>query len=101
MARARKFYEKTLGLKLGANYRNLWVEYYPGGTACFALTTMVRGLKPAANVAFEVADLEEALKSLRKAKVRIVGKVHDTPVCRMASCRDTEGNAITLNAKKS
>lgn len=100
MARARRFYEKTLGLKVGLNHRNLWVEYYPGGTACFALTTMVAGLKPSANVAFEVADLDQALASLRKSKARLTGKVFDTPVCRMASCRDTEGNVVTLHEKK-
>ena len=100
MARARKFYEKTLGLKLGKSFGDVWVEYYPGGTSCFALTTMVPDLKPAMNIAFEVADLAKAEAKLRKARAKCVFKTYETPVCRMAAYRDTEGNSFTLHVKK-
>ena len=67
MARARRFYEKVLGLKLGKNFGGKWVEYFPGGTGCFALTTMT-GAAPAANaggsLAFEVADIDKAVARL-------------------------------------
>ena len=100
MARARKFYEKVLGLKMGKNYENAWVEYYPGGTACFAISTMVPQVKPSSNVAFEVADLDKAVKKLAAAKARLVAKPYETPVCRFAVYRDTEGNSFLIHAKK-
>ncbi|MBI5246847.1 MAG: VOC family protein [Elusimicrobia bacterium] len=99
MARARKFYEKTLGLKPGKNFGGVWVEYYPGGTSCFAITTMVP-MKPASNIAFEVADLGKAEAELRKAGAKCVFKTYETPVCRMAAYKDTEGNSFTLHVKK-
>ncbi|UPT72733.1 MAG: VOC family protein [Elusimicrobiota bacterium] len=100
MARARKFYEKVLGLKKGSDYAGKWVEYYPGGTSCFALTNMVPGLRPAANIAFEVADMKKAEARLKKAGAKCVFKTYETPVCVMAAYRDTEGNSFTLHAKK-
>ena len=100
MARARKFYEKVMGLKLGKNYGDAWIEYFPGGTSCFALTNMVPGLKPASNIAFEVADLKKAEAKLRKAGAKCVFKTYETPVCVMAAYKDTEGNSFTLHAKK-
>jgi predicted enzyme related to lactoylglutathione lyase len=100
MARARKFYEKVLGLKLGKNYGGKRVEYFPGGTSCFALTNMVPGLKPAANIAFEVADLKKAEAKLRKAGAKCVFKTCETPVCFMAAYKDTEGNSFMLHKKK-
>lgn len=100
MARARKFYEKVLGLKPGKDFGGKWVEYYPGGTACFAISTMVPRAMPSSNVAFEVADLNEAMKTLAAAKAKVVAKPYDTPVCRFAVYRDTEGNAFLIHAKK-
>ena len=100
MARARKFYEKVMGLKMGKNYDDVWVEYFPGGTSCFAITTMVPTLKPANNIAFEVADLKKAEARLKKAGAKCVFKTYETPVCRMAAYKDTEGNSFTLHAKK-
>lgn len=100
MARARKFYEDVLGLKKGSDYNGAWVEYYPGGTSCFAITNMVPGLKPAANIAFEVADLKKAEARLKKAGAKCVFKTYETPVCTMAAYMDTEGNSFTLHAKK-
>ena len=99
MARARKFYEKTLGLEVGKNFGNAWVEYYPGGTSCFAITNMVP-MKPAANIGFEVADLKKAEARLKKAGSKCVFKTYETPVCTMAAYKDTEGNSFTLHVKK-
>ena len=100
MARARKFYEKTLGLKVGKNFGNGWVEYFPGGTSCFAITNMVKGMKPASNIACEVADLAKAEAKLRKAGAKCVYKTYETPVCRFAAYKDTEGNSFMLHVKK-
>ncbi len=79
MARARKFYEKVLGL------------------------TMTGG-KPAANaggaIAFEVADIDKAAARLAKARAKVLFKLYETPVCWFASYRDTEGNAFMIHEKK-
>jgi predicted enzyme related to lactoylglutathione lyase len=104
MARARKFYEKVLGLEVGKNFGGKWVEYYPGGTSCFAITNMVPGIKPSVkaggSIAFEVADLGKAVARLAKAKTKVLYKAYETPVCWFAAYQDTEGNAFMLHAKK-
>lgn len=103
MARARAFYEGALGLALGHDYDGKWVEYYPGGTACFALTNMVDGLKPSADhggsLAFEVDDLDAELKRLKAAGVRVLLDAITTPVCRMAYVADPDGNSVGLHQK--
>ena len=102
MARARKFYEKGLGLKLTKNFRGQWVEYHLGNGA-FAITTMTP-VKPSANsggsIAFEVKDVDAAVKKLKTAKAALKVPAFDTPVCRMAVLSDTEGNAFSVHAKK-
>lgn len=103
MARARAFYEGTLGLTLGHDYEGKWVEYYPGGAACFAITTMVDEVEPSADhggsVAFEVDDLDKTLADLRAKKARFLTDVIDTPVCRMFYVADPDGNSVGLHQK--
>ena len=103
MTRARKFYEKGLGLKMTKNYDDAWVEYHLGNGA-FAITTMATGVKPSANrggsIAFEVKNVDAAVKKLRAAKAKVKVPAFDTPVCRIAILTDSEGNAITIHAKK-
>ncbi|MCU0230647.1 MAG: VOC family protein [Acidobacteria bacterium] len=40
MARARAFYEGTLGLRVSEEYEGHWVEYKPGGMGVFAISDM-------------------------------------------------------------
>lgn len=98
MKRARRFYEKVVGLKAVNNWDDKWVEYMPG-SGCFAITTMVP-MRPASNIAFEVADLAKAEARLKKAGSRCVFKTYESPVCWMAAYKDTEGNSFTLHQKK-
>ena len=63
VARARKFYEETLGLKSGSVCNrgdNWWVEYDLPGGGCLALTNFTKE-KPShsagGTIAFEVEDL--------------------------------------------
>ena len=103
MARARKFYEKGLGLKMTKNYDDKWVEYHLGNGA-FAITTMAAGVKPSPNrggsIAFEVKNVDAAVKRLRAVKSKVLVPAFDTPVCRLAILRDSEGNALCVHAKK-
>lgn len=103
MARARKFYEEALGLGVTKNFRDEWVEYHLGNGA-FAITTMAKTVKPGANsggsIAFEVDDVDATLRKLKAAKAVVKVEAFDTPVCRMAVVLDSEGNALTVHAKK-
>jgi predicted enzyme related to lactoylglutathione lyase len=102
MARARKFYEKGLGLKLTKNFREAWVEYHLKNGA-FAITTM-SPIKPSSkaggSIAFEVKDVDATIKKLKGAKATLKVPAFDTPVCRMAVLLDSEGNAFAVHAKK-
>ncbi|MDE2143387.1 MAG: VOC family protein [Elusimicrobia bacterium] len=103
MARARKFYEKGLGLKMTKNFDDAWVEYHLGNGA-FAITTMASGVKPSADrggsITFEVKNVDAAVKRLRGVKAKIKVPAFDTPVCRMAFLKDSEGNVLGVHAKK-
>lgn len=101
MARARKFYEETLGFKVGANYEEQWVEYDLPQGGCFALTTMGEGWEPSAVaggcVAFEVEDIEKLCADLQKKSVNFKMGIFDSPVCKMALPIDSEGNVFMLH----
>lgn len=104
MARARKFYEQALGLPQALVHAGgAWVEYHlDNGT--FAITTMTKGVTPSANsggsIAFEVDDVDATTAKLTAGGATLKVPAFDTPVCRMAVVADTEGNAVTLHAKK-
>lgn len=104
MARARRFYEEDLGLKVGhSGVNGAWIEYYLDN-GCFAITTLAQGVRPAASsggsIAFEVDDVDALVAELRAKGVPVKVEAFDTPVCRMAVVLDPEGNALTLHAKK-
>lgn len=102
MARARRFYEETLGLRLTRReVREFeWVEYdLDGGT--LALTDLKEGSAPSAeaggSIAFEVQNVDEMVEQLRAKGARIKLEPLSTPVCRLAVILDSEGNAVTLH----
>ncbi len=102
MARARRFYEDTLGLHLTRReaHEFEWVEYdLDGGT--FALTNVKEGGSPSADaggsIAFEVQNVDETVEQLRAKGVRVKLEPLSTPVWRFAVILDSEGNAVTLH----
>lgn len=101
MARSRKFYEEVLGLKMGSNFGDQWVEYHLGeGT--FAITTMNIGRTPGAKgavVGFEVADLAGFTKKLKEKSVKFILDNYETPVCRMSVIEDPDQNQITIHKR--
>ncbi|MES2058631.1 MAG: VOC family protein [Pseudomonadota bacterium] len=104
VARARAFYETTLGLKIGSNSGDgRWIEYDLPGGGCLALTT-VTGARPSndsgGTIAFEVDDLDAFTARLESEGVTFVSNLIDTPVCRMRVCRDSEGNGLLLHQVK-
>lgn len=101
MARARRFYEEMLGLRLTRHETHVeWVEYdLDGGT--FALTNVKEGGVPSAeaggSIAFEVQNVDQMVEQLRARGVRVKLEPLSTPVCRLAVILDSEGNAVTLH----
>lgn len=101
IARARNFYENTLGLKVGMHGSHggmHWVEYDLPGGGCLALTNTT-GQPPGGGgiVAFEVADLDALIADLKAKGVAFESDIIKGPHCRMANCRDSEGNALVLH----
>jgi predicted enzyme related to lactoylglutathione lyase len=99
--RARDFYENTLGLKVGmhGNHGEMhWIEYDLPGGGCLALTN-VAGAPPGGGgtVALEVSDLDALVADLQGKGVKFEGGIIKGPHCRMANCRDSEGNALILH----
>ena len=105
MARARAFYEETLGLgpsRSGAT--SPWVEFDLPGGGCLAITTVTQQ-EPSANaggtIAFEVDDLPALIADLKARGVAFPADDIESPVCRMAVCLDPDGNSIILHKLKS
>jgi predicted enzyme related to lactoylglutathione lyase len=106
VARARDFYEGTLGLahgSLGQQDGQYWIEYDLPGGGCLALTNATPS-KPSeaagGTVAFEVDDLDALVADLKGKGVAFRGDIIVTPVCRMAICADSEGNSVVLHQLK-
>ena len=107
LARARDFYENTLGIKVTNVYeheRGSWIEYDLPQGGCFAITTVMEGVTPSASggcLAFEVEDLDAMLVDLRSKNIKIVMDKLITPgVCSIAVILDSEGNGIALHQLK-
>ena len=88
MARARAFYEQTLGLppsKAGAT--SPWVEFDLPGGGCLAITNVSES-RPSANaggmIALEVEDLDALVAGLKAKGVEIAGEGIEGPGCHMA-----------------
>ena len=103
VARARRFYEETLGLQAGmagGQDGMHWIEYDLPEGGCLALTNTTGDTPSAAaggTVALEVADLDRLMADLESKGVEFTSEVIRGPRCRMAVCLDSEGNSILLH----
>ncbi len=101
IARARRFYESILGLKMTQNFRDEWLEYDLGDST-FAITTMDMKHQPGARggtIAFEVDDLDAFVKQLKEQDVIFTADVLQTPVCRLAIVADPDGNEVLIHKR--
>jgi predicted enzyme related to lactoylglutathione lyase len=102
IARARKFYEDLLGLKIGLQIEfapgQWWIEYDVAGQA-IAISNAMSGT-PASSLTLEVADLDAALATARAAGATIAFDVMEFPPCRMFAVKDPDGNQIGLHQRK-
>lgn len=105
LARARGFYEGTLGLKPSRQFGDeaqAWIEY-DIGPGTLAITNMAPDWKPAAGggcAALEVEDFEQAVGALKASGVAFVNGPFETPVCWMGVVADPDGNSITIHRRK-
>jgi predicted enzyme related to lactoylglutathione lyase len=104
LARAREFYEKTLGLtaaRVFGDEKTAWVEY-DIGPGCLSITNMAADWKPSpqgASVAFEVADFDQAIADLKAKNVKFMIEPMTTPVCRMAIICDPDDSKICIHKR--
>lgn len=96
MARARKFYEKTLGLKLSRKLGPTFHEYDIGrGTLVVACAPKMWPPSRKGTVAtLEVEDIDAAIAHMKKKRVKFAVPPQDFPTCRMFTVRDPDGNQI-------
>jgi predicted enzyme related to lactoylglutathione lyase len=104
-ARARAFYEGALGLSVGSHSANgVWTEYDLPGGGCLALFKHPDPKSAAApggaSIAFEVEDLDVLVARLKSEGVKFMADDIQSPVCRMATLQDSEGNTIILHKLK-
>ena len=102
VARARKFYEGLLGLKIGFQLEfspgQWWIEYDVAGQA-LAISNAMPG-KPSSALALEVANLDAALAAAKTAGATAASEVIEFKPCRMFIAQDPDGNEITLHQRK-
>ena len=103
--RARGFYEKTLGLSptvYELENGTSWVEYeLPSGT--LIITDVDPEWQPRSagpSIALEVDDFEQTMSHLKENGVKIRIELIDSPLCKIGSVEDPEGNAVTIHSKK-
>lgn len=98
----REWYEKNLGMTFTMPYEEDGVEQYneaPVGSGTFSIMNhewIERDPGSGCGVAFEVENLEDVAAKLRANGIE-VGDPYDTPVCRVSSFLDPEGNKVTLH----
>jgi predicted enzyme related to lactoylglutathione lyase len=98
----RKWYEEMLGLTFSGPFAEDGVEKYNEakvGAGYFSLMTsewIEREPGSGSGVVFEVDDIEAAAKGLRDKGV-VVEEIYATPVCKIASFPDPEGNKVSIH----
>jgi predicted enzyme related to lactoylglutathione lyase len=98
----REWYERTLGLNFTAPYAEDGVEKYNEaqiGNTWFSLMTTEWLGRPAGSgvgVMFEVDNIENTARELRDKGVA-VEDIYETPVCKITSFTDPEGNKVSLH----
>jgi predicted enzyme related to lactoylglutathione lyase len=101
VTKARAFYERTLGLTMTSSFQDAWIEYDVGAST-FAIGSGAMGRTPGAPgamVAFEVADFDGVVRTLKDKSVPFAMEAFDTPVCRMAIVSDPDGNQVMIHRR--
>jgi predicted enzyme related to lactoylglutathione lyase len=104
MARAKTFYQDTLGLKPSHAAGDKWVEFDLGDGPALALVDVAAYGMPAdpvkaGSVAVATRDFEGMVEKL-KGQGRLKQDPFESPVCHGAFVVDTEGNSLALHRRK-
>jgi len=102
IARARKFYEGLLGLKLAHDFEGRWLEYSIQDVT-LAITDWFEDAKPSHTgpcLALEVAHADSNFHFYRDNGVTIIKDLYDTPICRIGMIADPDGNGILIHQAK-
>lgn len=102
MARAKAFYQGTLGLTPGSAMADQWVEYDLGeGPALALIDPAAFGMEFApvktGGVAIAARDFEG---ETQKHKAELVGEPFESQVCHGAFLEDPDGNRLMLHRRK-
>lgn len=103
IARSRRFYEGVLGLTPNAPVKDdaKWIEYNLGpGTLGVGQSPQWKPSADGPSSALEVEDFDAAVKVITEHKIKPVVGPLDTPVCRMVTIQDPDGNKLTLHQRK-
>jgi catechol 2,3-dioxygenase-like lactoylglutathione lyase family enzyme len=103
MERATRFYGELLGLPRNpSSPAEDWVEFEAGNVTLAVMTPQTHDYEfaplPPGTLALRVPDVAEARAKLVAAGVE-VNELWDSGVCRGASLRDPDGNAILLHRR--
>jgi predicted enzyme related to lactoylglutathione lyase len=106
MARARQFYEHTLGLKAKQEINGGVVYEFAKGTACFLYPTPNAGTSKASQAFWAVSDVAQEVAELKKRGVQFEhydapemkreGDIHTGGGARAAWFKDSEGNILAI-----
>jgi predicted enzyme related to lactoylglutathione lyase len=104
VAGLRKWYENTLGLRFSGAFEEDGVEKYNEaqvGDGYFSVMWdgwIQRDAGSASGIVFEVDDIDKAIADLRAKGVEVEDP-YATPVCKVASFNDLEGNKVSLHQR--
>ena len=104
LKRADEFYGQTLGLRRNPNSGPRWVEYELGNVTLALVSPEAMGPDFEAHghqmpIALRVPDVDEARQKLEALGIEFVHGTIDSGVCRLATFRDPDGNAIQLHRR--
>jgi predicted enzyme related to lactoylglutathione lyase len=109
IARAREFYEKTLGFKAKEEYAGGVIYEFGAGTACFLYPTPNAGTSQASQAFWQVDDVEREVAELKARGV--VFEEYDMPGVKMQNSvaagggaktawfKDSEGNILAVSQR--
>jgi len=104
MGSMKSFYGETLGLKLSADYGDMWAEFdTPDGKSIGLDTFTPKNMdSPVVYLALETDDIEAEVTRVRESGATIVkdtwtNEHEGKEICKMALVRDPEGNLVMLH----
>lgn len=102
MPKARKFYEKVLGLKPTRVFSKNFIEYDIGRETLVVACApkQWQPSKKGTSAALEVKDFEAAVDHFKKKKIKFAVGPIDYPTCSMFAVRDPDGNLIAFHHRK-